>query len=64
MNRSLYTASSETALYHTVAITALFNFMNRLVQGLGIELNPGYAETASRRLAENGYRVLIGMLEH
>ncbi len=55
---------SETALYQTVAVTALFNFMNRLVEGLGMELNPGYIETASRRLAENGYRVLIGMLEH
>jgi uncharacterized peroxidase-related enzyme len=28
----------EAALYYTVAVTALFNFMNRLVEGMGIEL--------------------------
>lgn len=52
----------ETALYHAVAVTALFNFMNRLVEGLGIELDPAYLEVASRRLAERGYAPLIDML--
>lgn len=52
----------ETALYHTVAVTALFNFMNRLVEGLGIELNPDYVEPASKRLAERGYLPLIEMM--
>ncbi len=52
----------ETALYHTVAVTALFNFMNRLVEGLGIELDPAYVKPASERLAERGYRPLIDML--
>jgi uncharacterized peroxidase-related enzyme len=55
---------SEIALYHTVAITALFNFMNRLVEGLGIELDPAYVEPASKRLAENGYRALLDMIRH
>jgi len=52
----------ETALYRTVAVTALFNFMNRLVEGLGIELDPAYVKPASQRLAERGYRPLIDML--
>lgn len=52
----------ETALYHVVAVTALFNFMNRLVEGLGIELDPAYVETASERLASRGYLPLIAML--
>lgn len=53
---------SETALYHTVAVTALFNYMNRLVEGLGIELDPAYAETASKRLATRGYLPLIDLM--
>ena len=52
----------ETALYHTVAVTALFNFMNRLVEGLGIELDPAYVKPASQRLAQRGYLPLIEML--
>lgn len=52
----------ETALYHAVAVTALFNFMNRLVEGLGIELSPPYVKAASERLADRGYLPLIEML--
>ena len=51
-----------TALYHTVAVTALFNFMNRLVEGLGIELNRAYVNTASKRLADRGCLPLLDML--
>ena len=54
----------ETAIYHTVAVAALFNFMNRLVEGLGIEYSASYAEQASKRLAEGGYLPLIEMLKH
>jgi uncharacterized peroxidase-related enzyme len=53
---------SETALYHAAAVTALFNFMNRLVEGLGIELSPSYVKAASERLADRGYLPLIEML--
>lgn len=53
----------ETALYHTVAVTALFNFMNRLVEGLGIALDPAYVKPAAERLADRGYLPLIEMLE-
>lgn len=53
---------NETAIYHTVAVTALFNFMNRLVEGLGIELNPAYVQGAAQRLADSGYLPLISMM--
>lgn len=53
----------ETALYHTVAVTALFNFMNRLVEGMGIELEPSYVKPASERLARDGYLPLIEMMK-
>jgi uncharacterized peroxidase-related enzyme len=52
----------ETALYHTVAVTALFNLMNRLVEGLGIGLDPAYVSSAAQRLADRGYRPLIAMI--
>lgn len=51
----------ETALYHAIAVTALFNLMNRLVEGSGIELNPAYVKVASERLAKRGYQALIPM---
>lgn len=53
---------NETGVYHLVAVVALFNYMNRLVEGLGIELNPAYAQTAAKRLADRGYRPLIEMV--
>jgi uncharacterized peroxidase-related enzyme len=52
----------EAAVYYAVAVTALFNFMNRLVEGLGIEFDPAYVSLAAKRLAERGYLPLIGML--
>ncbi|RPI62459.1 MAG: peroxidase [Lysobacterales bacterium] len=53
----------DTALYYAVAVTALFNFMNRLVEGLGIELDPGYVGPASERLADRGYLPLLEMMK-
>jgi uncharacterized peroxidase-related enzyme len=52
----------EAALYYTVAVTALFNFMNRLVEGMGIELDPSYVKPASERLAKRGYLPLINLI--
>jgi uncharacterized peroxidase-related enzyme len=52
----------ESALYYVVAVTALFNFMNRLVEGMGIELDPSYVKPASERLAKRGYLPLIEMI--
>lgn len=53
---------NDAALYHAAAVTALFNFMNRLVEGLGIELNPAYAKGAAQRLADGGYLPLLEMM--
>jgi len=53
----------ETAVYHLVAVVALFNYMNRLVEGLGIELNASYAQTAAKRLADRGYLPLIELMK-
>lgn len=49
----------ESAIFYTVAVTALFNCMNRLVEGLGIEPDPAYTGESSRRLAEGGYLPLL-----
>ncbi len=54
---------NDTALYYAVAVIALFNFMNRLVEGLGIELEPSYVGPASQRLAESGYLPLLDMIK-
>jgi uncharacterized peroxidase-related enzyme len=53
----------DTALYYAVAVTALFNLMNRLVEGLGIELEPSYVGPASQRLAATGYLPLLEMMK-
>lgn len=52
----------DKAVYYAVAVTGLFNFMNRLVEGLGIELDPAYVEPAATRLAQRGYLPLIDMM--
>jgi uncharacterized peroxidase-related enzyme len=54
---------SDAALYYAAGVTALFNFMNRLVEGLGIELDASYVEPASKRLAEQGYLPLLELMK-
>lgn len=51
----------DRALSDAVLVCALFNFMNRVVEGLGIEADAGYAELSSARLQEGGY---AGLLQH
>jgi uncharacterized peroxidase-related enzyme len=53
---------NEMALYHTVTVTALYSFMNRLVEGLGIELDPAYVKSTAQRTADRGYLPLIEMM--
>jgi uncharacterized peroxidase-related enzyme len=53
----------DSAVYYAVAVTALFNLMNRLVEGLGIELEPSYVQPAAQRLAESGYLPLLEMMK-
>ena len=52
----------EQALYNAVAVAALYNFMNRLVEGLGIRAEADYFAAAGRRLHESGYAAMIAML--
>jgi len=52
----------DRALHDAVAICALFNLMNRLVNGLGGEASEPYTKLAAQRLAEKGYVALVDLL--
>lgn len=52
----------QEAVFFVASVTALFNFMNRLVEGMRIKAEPGYASLAAKRLAERGYLPLIEMI--
>ncbi|MDA3650112.1 peroxidase-related enzyme [Saccharopolyspora indica] len=52
----------EKALHDAVSVCALFNFMNRLVEGLGIRATDDNSARSGQRLAEHGYAVLRDML--
>lgn len=52
----------EDALFHIVATIALFSFMNRVVEGLGIEADAQYTETAADDLAARGYEGILQLL--
>ena len=49
----------ERALHDAVSVCALFNLMNRLVEGLGIEAGEDYFRVAAERLASQGYAGLL-----
>jgi uncharacterized peroxidase-related enzyme len=49
----------ERALHDAVSVCALFNLMNRLVEGLGIDADAGYFGVAAQRLATQGYASLL-----
>lgn len=49
----------DRALHDTVSICALFNFMNRLVEGLGIGGDTEDLDIAARRIYERGYGALV-----
>jgi uncharacterized peroxidase-related enzyme len=53
---------NDRALYDATAICALFNLMNRLVNGFGIEASDAYTKMAAQRLAQNGYARLLEFL--
>jgi uncharacterized peroxidase-related enzyme len=52
----------DQALHDAVAICALFNLMNRLVNGLGVERDEKYTQMAAQRLASGGYAQLLDLL--
>jgi len=45
----------ERALHHAIMVCALFNFMNRMVEGHGIRADADYFATSGKRLEEVGY---------
>jgi uncharacterized peroxidase-related enzyme len=53
---------NDLALHDAVAICALFNLMNRLVNGLGVDASESYTKLAAERLAEKGYTQLLDFL--
>jgi uncharacterized peroxidase-related enzyme len=57
---AVYTAGwDERALHDAVSVCALFNFMNRLADGLGIQAGERYFQQAAERLASQGYAGLL-----
>lgn len=53
----------DQALHHAVLVCALFNFMNRLVNGVGIRGDDSYFRLSGERLVEVGYAGLNAMLD-
>ena len=52
----------DDAIHDAVAVCALFNFMNRYVEGLGISANDAYFQLSGLRLHEGGYAGLLHLL--
>lgn len=52
----------DHALHDVVATCGLFNLMNLLVNGLGVEAPEAYTKLAAERLAEKGYAQLVDFL--
>lgn len=53
----------ESALHSAVMVCALFNFMNRMVEGHGITAGPDYFAKSGQRLKDVGYAGLSRLLE-
>ncbi len=53
----------ERTLVQAAGVCGLFNLMNRIVEGLGIESDPELARMAGRMLYEKGYGGLSDLLE-
>ena len=49
-------------LHDAVAVCAMFNFMNRFVEGLGIEADEKYFKMGAKRLVEGGYSGLLKLI--
>ena len=55
---------NDRALYDAISVCALFNFMNRLVDGLSIDAAASYVSFAAQRLAQGGYGQLRDMISN
>ncbi|MFE5214896.1 MULTISPECIES: carboxymuconolactone decarboxylase family protein [unclassified Streptomyces] len=52
----------ERALHNAVMVGALFNFMNRMVEGLGVVADKSYFPVSAARLHDHGYHGLATRL--
>jgi uncharacterized peroxidase-related enzyme len=52
----------DRALHDAAVICGLFNLMNRLVNGLGVEASEAYTKMAGQRLADRGYAQLLDLV--
>ena len=52
----------EEAIFDAVSICALYNLMDRLVNGLGIAADAAYFEAAAKRLSTGGYAAMAEAL--
>ncbi len=52
----------EPALHDATSVCALFSFMNRLVNGLGVTAGDGYFSVSAKRLHAGGYAGLAELL--
>jgi hypothetical protein len=50
---------NDRTVHDAAAICALFNLMNRLVNGLGVDAPSSYTKLAAQRLASGGYAQLL-----
>lgn len=53
----------DTAVSHTALVCAFFSFMNRWVDGLGIETDPAVVKMAGEMLHKGGYAAVIELLD-
>jgi len=52
----------NTAVFHVVCITSLLNFMNRFVEGLGIDATERETTKAAEQLVQGGYAARLRMI--
>ena len=65
MRRAWFAAGwNEQAPHDAVSVCALFNFMNRLVEGIDLKGNSDYFKFASERLTSDGYLGMLKMFAH
>jgi len=62
VQRILAAGWDERAVCHAALVCAWFNFMNRWVDGLGIEADPKMVQMAGKHLHEKGYRGILDFL--
>jgi uncharacterized peroxidase-related enzyme len=53
----------DTAVSHAALVCAFFSFMNRWVDGLGIQADPAVVRRAGEMLHKKGYAAVIDLLE-